>query len=150
MFTTSLWTSDSTWLELAGCSASTGLLCKNQSINQSINQKRISIRRYCLPRRLQGRCHAIDTVFKIKNKWPAASVAVWSSPYERRNNSVFSAFLNQGNDGNDVINGGRLFQTFAAPIVLCFDHGTWISAVDAELSRVRELMRETPDYTATI
>jgi len=33
------------------------------------------------------------------------------APYERRNNSVFSAFLNWG---NNVINGGRLFQTFAA------------------------------------
>jgi len=45
--------------------------------------------------------------------------------YDRRNNSVFSAFLNWNNDDNDVIGGGRLFQTFAAatgearsPIVL--------------------------------
>jgi len=34
------------------------------------------------------------------------------SPYERRNNSVFSTFLNWSNDGSDVIDGGRLFQTF--------------------------------------
>jgi len=34
-------------------------------INQSINQKRISERYYCLPGRLQGRCHAIDAMLKI-------------------------------------------------------------------------------------
>jgi len=39
--------------------------------------------------------------------------------------SVVSTFLNWGNDGNDIINSGRVFQTFAAatgkvrsPIVL--------------------------------
>jgi len=38
----------------------------NQSINQSIDQKRISDRRYCHPRRMQGRCHAIDAVKNFK------------------------------------------------------------------------------------
>jgi len=52
---------------------------------------------------------------KIVDQWRA-------SPSDRRNKSVFIAFLNWS---NDVIDGGRLFQTFAAatgkarsPIVL--------------------------------
>jgi len=91
------------------------------------------------------RSHAIDTMLKIKinDQWRA-------SPYERRGNSFFSAFLNWSNDGYDVIHGDRLFQTFAAatvkarsPIVLWFDCGTWSSAVSVERSRVRELMSTT-------
>jgi len=52
-----------------------------------------------------------------------ASVAVWLSPHYCQTISVFSAFLNWSNEGNIVIDGSRLFQTFAAatgktPIVL--------------------------------
>jgi len=80
---------------------------------------------------------------KIDDQWR-------SSPYDRRNNSVFSAFLNWFNNGTYVINGSRLFQTFAAatgkarsPIVLWIDRGTWCSAVYAERCRLRELMSAT-------
>jgi len=67
------------------------------------------------------------------------------------NNSTFSAFLNQANDDNDVfINGGRLFQTFAAAmgkarslIVWWFNRGSWSSTVDAECSQVWQLMLAT-------
>src|SRR5664279_5293005 len=48
------------------------------------------------------------------------------------------------------MDGGRLFQTFAAatgkarsPIDLCFDHGTCSSAVDTDRSRLREPMSAT-------
>jgi len=37
-----------------------------------------------------------------------------ASPYDRRNISVFSALRNWSRDDEDVIDGGRLFHTFAA------------------------------------
>jgi len=75
----------------------------------------------------------------LKFQWRASS-------YDRRNNSVCSAFLSWS---NDVIDGGsRLYQTFAAatrkarsPIVSWFNRGR--SAVDAERSRLYELMSAT-------
>ena len=93
-----------------------------------------------LPRRLQGRCHVSCGVH------PAAS------PHDRRNSSVFSALRNWSRDGEDVIDGGRPFQTFAAvtgkawsPMMLCFDRGTcryslwsWIVFQKALYSKYRE------------
>ena len=100
-----------------------------------------------LPGRLQGRCHAIVVICCT---YCTLSVFI-VSPYERRNNSVFNNCLNWSNkDKDDVIDGGRLFQTFAvatvkalSPMVLCLVRGTWSSAVDAERSRLRELMSVT-------
>jgi len=66
------------------------------------------------------------------------------------NNSVFNRFLKADNDGEDVTDAERLFQTRAAatgnarsPMVECAVLGTINAAVDADRSRFRESLTAT-------